>query len=51
MNLADAREKAEDWRRWDVVRPHGAVGDGPPLALPTGLGPKARSANQPEDLI
>jgi putative transposase len=34
LSLADAREKLEDWRRdYNEVRPHGAIGNKPPIAL------------------
>jgi len=34
MSLADAREKMEDWRRYyNEERPHGAIGQKPPITL------------------
>lgn len=34
LSLADAREKLEDWRRdYNEVRPHGAIGNKPPITL------------------
>ncbi len=34
MTLADATEKLEDWRRdYNEVRPHGAIGNKPPIVL------------------
>ena len=34
MNLADARKKMEDWRRYyNEERPHGAIGQKPPIAM------------------
>jgi putative transposase len=34
MNLADAREKMEDWRKYyNEERPHGAIGQKPPMTL------------------
>jgi putative transposase len=34
MDLDDARRKIEAWRReYNEVRPHGAIGDGPPMSL------------------
>ena len=34
LSLADAREKMEDWRRYyNEERPHGAIGQKPPIAL------------------
>jgi len=52
MDLPDAQEKVEDWRReYNEVRPHGAIGDRAPLAMLTRLGAEARAINQPEILI
>ena len=34
LSLADAREKLEDWRRYyNEERPHGAIGNKPPVVL------------------
>jgi len=34
MSLADAREKVEDWRKYyNEDRPHGAIGNKPPIML------------------
>jgi putative transposase len=34
MDLDGARRKVEDWRvEYTEVRPHGAIGDRPPMAL------------------
>ena len=34
QNLADAREKMEDWRKYyNEERPHGAIGQMPPIML------------------
>lgn len=34
LSLSDAREKLEDWRRdYNEVRPHGAIGNKPPITL------------------
>ena len=34
LTLADAREKLEDWRRYyNEDRPHGAIGNKPPITL------------------
>jgi transposase InsO family protein len=34
LSLADARQRMEDWRRYDnEERPHGAIGDKPPITL------------------
>ncbi|CAK02856.1 putative transposase-related protein (plasmid) [Rhizobium johnstonii 3841] len=34
LTLADAREKMEDWRRYyNEERPHGAIGNKPPISL------------------
>jgi putative transposase len=34
LTLADAREKMEDWLRYyNEVRPHGAIGNKPPISL------------------
>ena len=34
LSLADAREKLEDWRRYyNEERPHGAIGQKPPITL------------------
>ena len=34
LGLDDAREKVETWRReYNEVRPHGAIGDRPPIAM------------------
>jgi putative transposase len=36
LTLADARKKLEDWRKdYNEVRPHGAIGDKPPVSLMT----------------
>jgi putative transposase len=37
LTLADAREKMEDWLRYyNEVRPHGAIGNKPPITLMNG---------------
>jgi putative transposase len=34
LSIADARQKMEDWRRYyNEERPHGAIGDKPPITL------------------
>jgi putative transposase len=34
LTLADAQEKLEDWRRYyNEDRPHGAIGNKPPILL------------------
>lgn len=34
LTIVDAREKLEEWRRYDnEVRPHGAIGNKPPIKL------------------
>ena len=39
LTLADAREKLEDWRKdYNEVRPHGAIGNRPPVCLMTPAG-------------
>ena len=39
MNLADAREKLEAWRRdYNEVRPHGAIGNKVPISLMNPIG-------------
>lgn len=39
LTLADAREKLEDWRRdYNEVRPHGAIGNKPPITLTNHVG-------------
>ena len=39
LSLADAREKLEAWRRdYNEVRPHGAIGNKPPILLMNRLG-------------
>src|SRR6202044_4168476 len=39
LTLADAREKLEDWRKdYNEVRPHGAIGNMPPVSLMTPAG-------------
>ena len=39
LTLADAREKLEDWRKdYNEVRPHGAIGNRPPVSLITPAG-------------
>jgi len=39
LTLADAREKLEDWRKdYNEVRPHGAIGNKPPVSLMTPAG-------------
>ena len=36
LTLADARKKLEDWRKdYNEVRPHGAIGNKPPVSLMT----------------
>ena len=37
MNLDDARQKMEDWRRdYNEIRPHSAIGNKPPISLMNG---------------
>ena len=44
MTLADARKKLENWRRYyNEDRPHGAIGNVPPVAVPK----KARGVTSP----
>jgi putative transposase len=39
LTLADARKKLEDWRKdYNEVRPHGAIGNKPPVSLMTPVG-------------
>jgi putative transposase len=39
LTLADARKKLEDWRKdYNEVRPHGAIGNKPPVSLITPAG-------------
>ena len=39
LTLADAREKLEDWRKYyNEDRPHGAIGNKPPVSLMTPVG-------------
>jgi putative transposase len=39
LTLADARKKLEDWRKdYNEVRPHGAIGNKPPVSLLTPAG-------------
>jgi putative transposase len=39
LTLADAREKLEDWRKYyNEDRPHGAIGNKPPVSLITPAG-------------
>lgn len=39
LTLADAREELEDWRKdYNEVRPHGAIGNKPPVSLMTPAG-------------
>jgi putative transposase len=39
LTLADAREKLEDWRKYyNEDRPHGAIGNKPPICLMTPAG-------------
>jgi putative transposase len=39
LTLADAREKLEDWRSYyNEDRPHGAIGNKPPVSLMTPVG-------------
>jgi putative transposase len=39
LTLADAREKLEDWRKYyNEDRPHGAIGNKPPVSLMTPAG-------------
>ena len=47
LTLADAREKLEDWRKdYNEVRPHGAIGNKPPVSLMTPPAPPARRRDQ-----
>ena len=51
LSLEDACEKVETWRReYNEVRPHGAIGDRPPIAMPPRLG-KASWAVQPQGIL
>lgn len=51
MDLDDARQKVEDWRReYNEVRPHSAIGDRTPMALLSGLGACSEAENGPEIL-
>ena len=39
LTLADARKKLEDWRKdYNEVRPHGAIGNKPPVSPMTSVG-------------
>ena len=39
LSMADARKKLEDWRRdYNEVRPHGAIGNKPPITLTNHVG-------------
>jgi hypothetical protein len=43
LTLADAREKLEDWRKYyNEDRPHGAIGNKPPLSFMTPAGASSR---------
>ena len=45
LTLADARQKLEDWRKdYNEVRPHGAIGNKPPVSLMTPVGAASPSA-------
>jgi putative transposase len=48
LSLDDAREKLEVWRRdYNEVRPHGAIGDRPPMAMIPWLGTASRAVQPP----
>lgn len=52
LSLEDAREKVESWRReYNEARPHGAIGDRPPIAMLPRLGTAPRAVQLPEILI
>ncbi|MBM3732678.1 MAG: transposase, partial [Acidimicrobiia bacterium] len=52
MDLDDAREKIEDWRReYNDVRPHGAIGDRTPMSLIRQAPEKSGELERPEILI
>jgi len=47
LTLADAREKLEDWRKYyNEDRPHGAIGNKPPVCLMTPTGASSPPARQ-----
>jgi putative transposase len=49
LGVEDARRKVDDRRReYDEVRPHGAIGDRAPIAMPTRLGAMLPAAQPPE---
>jgi putative transposase len=51
MDLDDARQKIEDWRReYNEVRPHSAIGDRTPMALLSSLGDRPEVSKGPEIL-
>jgi putative transposase len=51
MDLDDAIEKVEDWRReYNEVRPHSAIGDRPPMALIQKPPQPAEASTRPEIL-
>lgn len=48
MDLDDARQKIEDWRReYNEVRPHSAIGDRTPMALLSSLGQHSEASKGP----
>jgi len=51
LDLDDARQKVEDWRReYNEVRPHSAIGDRTPMALLSSLGVRSEASQGPEIL-
>jgi putative transposase len=51
MDLDDAVQKIEDWRReYNEVRPHGSIGDRPPIALIQKPSQPAKALTRPEIL-
>jgi len=48
MDLDDARQKVESWRReYNEVRPHNAIGDRTPMALLSAFGRRAEGIQGP----
>jgi len=51
LDLDDARAKVEEWRRkYNEVRPHGAIGDRTSMSLIHWLRPTAEASDRPEIL-
>ena len=51
LSLDDARQKLEPWRReYNEVRPHGAIGDRPPMAMLSWPGTASRAVKPPGTL-